>query len=219
MKLIDLTYPIMARMPMYPGTVPPEIEQKFTVSVDGFAEKSITMCSHTGTHMDVPAHVLEDGATLDALSIASFAGNGMVINVHRFVNQEIPLFFLEPFKQKIAEADFILFFTGMNKKWGSEEYFSEYPVLSEQAAQWLTTMKLKGIGIDAPSIDKPDDPALPIHKILLGSNMVVVENLTRLGEIGNKQFIFAALPLKIEEGDGSPVRAVAILTPNKITIE
>lgn len=117
---------------------------------------------------------------------------------------------LRPFQHLLAEQDFVLLRTGWCKHWGKAAYFSGYPVLSEAAALWLAGFNFKGIGVDAISFDSHDSTALPIHRIFLARNTVLIENLVNLEKIPASEFIFCCLPLKIAETDGAPVRAIAL---------
>ena len=105
----------------------------------------------------------------------------------------------------------MLLHSGWERYWGEAEYFGAYPVLSPDAARWLSGFKLKGVGVDMVSLDEVDSTALVVHRALLAKNMILVENLANLGALVGKEFIFSCLPLKIAAADGSPVRAVAIL--------
>ena len=78
MNILDLTYVISPDMPVYPGTEGPTLSPANTYEKDGFKETLLSMYSHTGTHMDAPAHMLEDGVTLDALPASQFIGKALV---------------------------------------------------------------------------------------------------------------------------------------------
>ena len=80
MKIIDLTHTISEDMPVYPGTEPPVLKQANTYERDGFKETLLSMYSHTGTHVDPPAHLFADRTTLDALPIEQFAGKALVVD-------------------------------------------------------------------------------------------------------------------------------------------
>ncbi len=207
--VVDLTHTITEDMPVYPGTDAPIIEQGTTVAVEGFAEKKLTFFSHVGTHMDAPAHIFEDKKTLDALPASTFTGPACIIDVSGLTL--ITLDVLKQYEDQIAQCDFVIFSSGHEKLWGTEAYFSPFPTLDEEAATWLTTQNLKGMGIDAISFDTMDVTRLFIHEILLGSGLVLIENLKNLDTITDPIFTFVALPLKIFESDGSPIRAIAML--------
>ena len=80
MKVIDLTHTIKEGMPVFPGTEPPKLDAASTFEKDGFRETLLTMYSHTGTHMDAPAHVREDGITLDKFGADKFVGKAIVVD-------------------------------------------------------------------------------------------------------------------------------------------
>lgn len=197
-------------MPVYPGTEGPILMQACTLEDVGFREKKWTMYSHTGTHMDAPAHMISDGKTLDQFPIEKFVGRGMVLDVRECTAKEIPLVRVQSYESILKTIDFLLIQTGWEEYWGSEQYVSGFPALSVEAAKYLMQFSLKGIGVDAISIDLMDTTTFPIHEILLGNDLVIIENLKNLSLIEG-QFDFYAFPLKVVDADGSPVRAVALI--------
>lgn len=211
MQIIDLTQTIAPQMPVYPGTEPPVFGLGCTLEVDGFREKKLTFFSHTGTHMDAPAHLLADGKTLDQYPVAKFVGPACCLDFSAFQGGHIEVVDLEPHQEQLAQVEFCLFHTGWSRYWGDPRYFAGFPVLSPAAAQWICRFELKGIGFDAISADPVASPELPIHQQLLGEGLVLIENLTNLESLPKQQFLFSCLPLKLADADGSPVRAVAIL--------
>ena len=211
MNVIDLTHTMHPGMPVYPGTESPEFLIPFTVEADGFTEKKITMFSHTGTHIDAPAHILVDGPTLDKLPATHFIGNACVLDFSKLQKPVIDLDDMTPFLRQIEKTEFVLMYTGWDRFWGQQAYFENYPVLSPEAAQQIASFNLKGIGSDMISVDPSDSRTLPIHQIFLGNNIVIIENLTNLEQLLQQEFTFYCLPLKIEQADGSPVRAVACI--------
>lgn len=196
-------------MPVFPGTEAPVFCQGSTISQNGFAEKKITFFSHTGTHLDSPAHILEGQPNLDQLSIDRFIGQAICIKIAGKAESNITTGTIEPFLSQLGKIDFVLFACGWSKYWGDDQYFRDYPVLTPDAANLLCKYNLKGIGFDTISADRFDSSTMPIHRILL-SKMTIIENLNNLEKIPTSQFLFSCLPLKIAEGDGSPIRAVAI---------
>jgi len=211
MKVIDLSHTIHSEMPLYPGTNPIKIKQLATVSVHGYNEKQFTITSHIGTHIDAPAHMLERGKRLDELTVDAFYAFACVIDVSAYHGKQIDEHVLMNSAQEIENSEYIIFYTGYEQYWDQEKYFTDFPVLTSDAAQWLCNMNLKGIGLDACSVDPVGSQDLPIHHILFNSGLTIVENLTNLKNLIGTQFLFSCFPLKIEDADGSPVRAVAIL--------
>lgn len=207
MKIIDLTHIIDEKMPVFPGTEPPKIIQKNTIKKDGFAEKLLTMYSHTGTHIDAPAHMIEDGNSLSDFPVEKFVGRGVVIPLES--DNSINLNSLKKFEIQIKEASFVLFYSGWDNLWGKKEYFNGFPTLTIEAAKYLVKFNLKGIGIDAISIDPMESINFDVHHILLKKDLVIIENLKNLKKLIDKNFELYITPLKIKGLDGSPVRAIA----------
>jgi arylformamidase len=217
-KLIDLSQLINANSTVYPDTVAPSFEVLNTVEKSGFAELKMTLVLHTGTHIDAPCHMLKNGKSLDQFTIDKFVGRAIVIPCHH--KTEIDVGYLKTFEDKITQVDFILFYTGWQDKWNTKEYFDDCPTLTREAAVWLTKFKLKGIGIDAFSLDKVSSAEratsenFPNHHILLEQEIILIENLTNLDKLPDSGFIFQCFPLSIENADGSPVRAIANFNPS-----
>lgn len=210
MKVTDLTHIIDSDMPVFPGTEQPIFEKANTFEKDGFREAKITMYSHTGTHIDAPAHMLSNGPYLDNFSIEHFIGQASILD---FSNENIELIDvsrLRPYEEKIKNVEFIIINTGWSKYWGDKRYYEDFPSLSEESAKWLSEFNLKGIGIDAISIDSIKSTTFPIHKILMPKDIIIIENLTNLDSIRKEYFILSILPLKNYNADGSPVRAISI---------
>jgi len=214
-KIIDLTQILNEQMTVYPGTPEPQLEVLNTVEKDGFSEYMLKMVSHTGTHIDAPCHIFKNAKSIDQFPVDKFIGSAIVIPCQQ--QKEITIEFLQTFESKIAQTDFILFFTGWQDKWNTKGYFENCPTPTMEAAKWLTKFNLKGIGFDAFSIDKigtadkvtPDN--LPNHYIILEKEILLIENLTNLDKLPDHPFTFQCLPLFLEKVDGSPIRAVAII--------
>jgi kynurenine formamidase len=213
MKVIDLTHTISENMPVFPGTEGPKLETANTYEKHGFKETLLAMFSHTGTHMDAPMHLFAHRTTLDSFPAEQFLGKGLVIDCSDLQGeQRISIRYIETVKEKADQAEFLLFHTGWDKHWGTDAYFGEYPYMTEEVAEYLIQRNKKGVGLDVISLDPISDENLTIHRMLFSKNdMVVIENLTRLGEIGNELFTFCALPIKYDNSDGAPTRAIAIL--------
>jgi kynurenine formamidase len=212
MTLIDLTHTISEGMPVFPGSEGPRLVTACECETDGFRETIITLHSHHGTHMDAPAHVFSDGRSLDSLEVDRFVGSALVLDCSDICADGIvSMDLLDASRGLCDAADFILFNTGWSRCWGEEAYFRNYPLVSHDVAEYLVRARKKGIGLDTISADAIDDTELRTHKILLSGGVVIIENLTNLEKIGRGVFKFAALPLKFENSDGAPVRAVAIL--------
>ena len=210
--IIDLTHTITPEMPMYPGTTAPAMAPTGSLTRNGFRETQITLASHTGTHMDAPSHLLRDGATLDVLPASQFCGRASVLDVSGVTGGVITAGFLRSHNCALLSADFVLFYTGWEKKWGTDAYYEDaFPVPDEEAARYLVSCGLKGVGTDALSVDTLRTKGFPVHRTLLDGGLVVIESLCLKKVVGRKNFLFFALPLKFQNADGAPVRAIAEL--------
>jgi arylformamidase len=160
--------------------------------------------SHCGTHVDVPSHVIAGGRSLDEMPLDTFVGPA----------QKVRIEFTRP-GRSISVEDLppimrtrIIFHTGWSDQLeeNPEGYFTQHTDLTEEAARYLVTLGVQVVGIDCPSVDRTGNAA---HMVLLGSNVIIIENLTNTGQLPDF-FDLITLPLRIQGVDGCPVRAVAI---------
>ncbi len=210
-RVIDLTHTIREGMPVYPGTEPPVLAPASSYEKDGFKETKISLFSHTGTHMDPPAHLYAHRTTLDQFPPSQFIGRALVINCrHLQEGEAVTMECLRPYGSKADEADFLLFNLGWDAFWGTSRYFGDYPCLDDDVLSYIIRSSYKGIGFDVIGLDPIADENLTRHKKLFESTDIVnIENLKNLHLCGNDLFWFSCFPLKLPECDGSPVRAVA----------
>lgn len=213
MRAIDLTHTIAPGMPVYPGTEPPVLSPGSTYARDGFRETRLILFSHTGTHMDAPAHLFPDRTALDALPASQFCGSALVVDcTDAPEGGRIGLERIARQREQADRADFLLLRTGWDARWGTPAYFGEYPVITEEFADYLLATRKKGVGLDVIGIDPIADANLSLHRRLLSqADFVIIENLCNLGACGEGLFSFFALPLKFADSDGAPVRALALL--------
>lgn len=211
MKVIDLTHTIWPDMPVYPGTEPPKFTPANSYEKDGFKETLVQMYTHTGTHMDPPAHLFAGRTTLDAFPASQFIGKALVIDCRALREGEaITMAQLAPYGERVQQADFLLFNLGWDKRWGTESYFGDYPCLDDAVMELILAGDYKGIGFDVIGLDPIADENLTRHKRLFAEKDIVnIENLKSLDLCGGELFSFSCFPLKLENCDGSPVRAVA----------
>lgn len=212
MKTFDLTQIIQENMPVYPGTPPPLLKAACSVEKAGYKETVITMYSHTGTHMDAPAHLLSGGRSLDRLPAERFWGSAAVIDCRMAPpGSQIGLDYLKGDLIRYEKADFLLLMTGWERYWGQEAYNQGFPVPGRELIEFMAESGKKGMGVDALSVDPVEAEILTNHRLLLGREMVIVENLRGLAQLDAEAGIhFFALPLNFINADGAPVRAIAI---------
>lgn len=211
MKVIDLTHTITPDMPVYPGTEPPKFLPANSYEKDGFRETLLQMYTHTGTHMDPPAHLFAGRTTLDQFPASQFIGKALVIDCRDLAEgSAITMEKLRKTDGKADRADFLLFNLGWDKRWGTEDYFGDYPCLDDETLEHIIRGNYKGIGFDVIGLDPIADGNLTRHKKLFQERDILnIENLKNLELCGEELFWFSCFPLKIENADGSPIRAVA----------
>lgn len=184
--VIDLSVPLNEKTPVYPGDPATKISPAGVLAKDGYCDHYISIGTHVGTHIDAPMHMLEDGKSLDQMPLEQFIGNGRVVEVTGSDFEAVKL-------AGIQTGDIVLFRTGMSDKYHDKAYFEDYPAMSEKVANYLVEAKVKMVGVDTCSVDNQD--GFPIHKILLGGNVLIIENLTNLGQLADKDFTIYALPI------------------------
>lgn len=199
---IDLSVTLTAQTPVYPGDPAIKVEPTGIIEKDGYTDHLVSFGNHTGTHIDAPLHMIAGGKTLDAYEPKQFIGRGCIVDARDGFNREA----LQA--ANIQPGDIVLFYTGMSEHYHEPIYFETYPVMSQDIAQWLINRKIKMVGVDAGSVDSQDD--FPIHKVLLGAEVLIIENLTNLKELLGKDFMVYALPVKLDI-DGAPARVLAQL--------
>ncbi|HVA96865.1 MAG TPA: cyclase family protein [Candidatus Acidoferrales bacterium] len=202
MQLIDLSHQITENMPVYPGDQHTKIETGNIIQKDGCEDHYLSLGTHAGTHIDAPSHMILGAKTLDQFPLEKFTGKGVYIPVQ---NKRFDLSAIS--SVAIQEGDIVLFHTEMSARYDKPDYFSEYPSLPEELANYLIQKKVKMVGVDTCSVDHDE---LTAHKLLLQQDILILENLTNMKELKDKQFKISAFPLNLAL-DGSPTRVVAEL--------
>lgn len=203
MKIIDLTHTFTDDMPVYPGDPKASLEQVAFIEKDTFNDHKISTVMHVGTHMDAPLHMIANGKKMNEIAPDRFIGKGVVIDVRG--KQKIDVSVLNNID--IQEGSIVLLYTGFGSKYRTDDYFKGYPELGEDFAEKMAELKVKIVGMDilGPDYDKP----WATHKILLGNEILIIENLDNLDQLLDvKDFEVIALPLKLK-ADASPVRVIA----------
>ena len=211
MRIIDLSYKLSNNMSSYSEEEKAQVKDFATFEKDNFNEKKLEIFSHTGTHIDAPYHMIDNAKTIDEYPVEYFMGKALLIDISEYY-----LVPLEDFKEnesKLKEVDFIIFRTGWDIYYGMDEYLKFYPSIDLDCAEYIATFdNIRGIGIDTISVDDFSNKSYDVHKAILGSGKIIIENLRNLEQIEDKTiFTLNALPINIEKGDGSLTRAIAII--------
>ena len=138
MKVIDLTHTISETMPVYPGTEQPRLTPANSYEKDGFKETLLSMYSHTGTHVDPPAHLFAGRTTLDAFPVSQFVGRAVVIDCRHLKDGEaITMQEIAPRCADAEKADYLLFNLGWDARWGTPEYYGDYPCIDDEVVDFI----------------------------------------------------------------------------------
>ncbi len=204
MEIFDISLEIAEDMPLYRGRreKKPKIERIRTLD-EGANETRLTLETHTGTHVDAPLHMLPSGISIDRIPPSQLMGPAVVLEIRN--RSEITVEDLKPQEALLLPEHFVLLKTDNSFQDLSRDDFT---YLTESAARFLVTKKLKGVGIDALGVERNQE-GHPTHRVLLESGLMVIEGLF-LRDIDPGLYFLVVLPLKIRGGDGAPARAVLV---------
>ena len=212
-RLIDLSHPLEHGQPNFPSDPKLSILVHNTVGAIGYNLSQVSMSSHQGTHLDAPFHFYDDGKTLDQMSLDQFYGPASLVDLApgSYLPDKTVLT-VEMFKKHehlFTPGAKVIYRTGWDRAFGKPEFFSDFPTLTLEAAQWIADHKIGLLGMDTPT---PSTDWLECHHILLkkGVEIVIVEGLTHLEQLP-PEFIFIGFPMNIKGRDGSPIRAVGMV--------
>jgi kynurenine formamidase len=217
-RIVDLSYMLHDGMTTYPvhWSPPFEIIQLGRHGIEGRESRKLTMGTHTGTHVDAPRHFIPSGATIDQLPLDIFVGAATVVDfTYAAPLQEMQVADFEKQLGSRRPERLIMRFD-WSDHWGNIKFYTEQPFLSDAAAHWLVERGIRLLGMDTPQADSPKNGRgaerdSPVHKILLGAGIIKLEYMTNLRELRATEVELIALPIKIREADGAPVRCVAIV--------
>lgn len=205
-KIYDITLTINNNMIVYPGNSKVCIEEVKQISKgDTCNVSSLSFGSHTGTHIDVPKHFIDNGKTLEEVTPDRFIGKAKVFDMQNIVSIKKE----DLITKNIQNGDYILFKTENSKRLKDSEFNKEFVSLTEDGAKYLAEKEISLVGIDYLSIQSYYAKDSNVHLTLLGNNIIILEGID-LTDIREGKYELIALPLKIKEGNGSPVRAVLI---------
>jgi kynurenine formamidase len=223
-RVVDLSQVIEEHMPHYP-THGKFFHNLYTSYWHGDRALSyqLVMHEHNGTHVDAPAHFISDAkppahVTIDQVPPTRLMGRGVRLNCRSFREKDyVSRSFVIAWEAQhgaLRADDIVLFDFGWSAYWGlrpdNRRYLADWPGVGRDAAEYLIEKSVAALGVDTLS---PDPPAAlakdPIHPLVLEKGVLIIENLANLEQLPDF-FLFVALPLKIRQGSGSPIRAVAL---------
>jgi len=207
MKVYDISLTLRRRMPVYPGEPTPLLEAtKDMGRGDLYNISRLTITTHTGTHIDAPLHFLPGGTPVDQLPVEVLVGPALVVEMA--VAQEITAADLEAAAIP-PQTERLLFKTGNSRLLDDDDFRRDFVYLTLDAARWLVERGVRLVAIDYLSVEQMDAQPNIVHETLLRAGVVIVEGID-LRQVAPGPYFLACLPLKLEGGDGSPVRAVLV---------
>jgi kynurenine formamidase len=209
-KVIDLTHKFTKSMPVHSYDERSSIKKVRSLDTNKYNDWQITSGMHVGTHIDGPGHLTDSPKLLSDFPADKFVGKGFLIDAR---NSPINKNLLNNMPSE--DGLIVLILTGFDKKFGTEEYFAEHPIIPEEFANELVKHKIKMVGIDFFS---PDHYPFNVHKIFFENNILIIENLTNLESlVGLDNFKVIALPIKTET-DSALARVIAMVYEQNVKI-
>lgn len=226
-RIIDLSQEIYTGMPVYPGHVKTVIwthashDEVRRQLGTGFSYETcgILLCDHGPTHIDSVKHLstAPDAPPVDQIPLEYCITSAICLDVSdvprkkQFGRAKIEDE-LKKWNLDIRKGDTVLFYTAhYDQFYGEPEYMTDYPGLDREATEFIIDQGCINFGVDSPSPDMWYDKTYPCHSVCAERKVTHIENLCNLDKLLGKRFTFIALPLKIREGTGSPLRAIAIV--------
>jgi arylformamidase len=203
MEIYDISVGLSSKTPVFPGQPKFNREYMSKILEGGKANLSkFSMTSHTGTHVDSPFHFIKEGNTIDEVSFSSIVGFAKVIKINA------PKIDLDEIKNiEIDKDDIVLFKTSNSKLWEIEDFSYDYVYITPKAAEYLANKGVHAVGVDYIIPEAFNDKERPVHHILLGQNIILIEGLN-LSNVPEGDYGLVCLPLKILGNDAAPARAI-----------
>ncbi len=207
----DLTATLKPGMPTWLNSPEVKIQYSPGVEKEGHLIESYSSMTHTGTHVDAPAHFVAEATTIDNVRLDTLVGQGYCIRPE-LKGTDITYSSLEKIWNEAYENKILLIHTGWDRKRNfTKEFQEEFPGLSYDAIEFFREHPVKMIGLDTLGIEPFNHTDFRVHKELLSLGIPFIEDMAGLDKLEEgKEYFIAALPLKIENGSGSMARVVAL---------
>ncbi len=222
MRIIDLTMELtdgMQTHPAHPRCVVIEFAShattapRFRSPCVGFASRILMFSDHIGTHVDSPFHFIPTGGTIESVPLDRLVGPALCLDVSaKPPNQPVTPGMLEAAERRAGDRvqrdDIVLV-----RAWPghhTDAGFLKCAGLDRESAEWAVARGVKALGCDLATPDDPGDLTRPVHMVLLGQGIPIMEHIARLETLPAPRFQFVGVPLRIRGATGSPIRAIAI---------
>jgi kynurenine formamidase len=234
-KLVDLSYSFNAQTIYWPTAKTFALEKVAEGETEGgyfYAANNFAAAEHGGTHLDAPVHFSRNGNKADEIPLRRLVGEAVVVDVSKAAlanrDYQVTREALKAHERRhgrIARGAIVLLRTGFGRFWPDRERYLGTAELGEQAvpklhfpglhpagARWLVRQRgIRAVGLDTASIDYGQSTQFESHRVLGAANVPVFENVANLDRLPTDGFLFIGLPMKIEDGSGGPLRAMAIV--------
>lgn len=234
-KIVDLTYPFSVDSVYWPTAEGFKLDTDFDGTTDAgfyYSAKRYSAAEHGGTHIDAPVHFAKGRNSVDQIPLDQLTGQGLVIDVTKqcasnadYLVSVSDIQNWEKQNGRIPVGSMVFLRTGFGKFYPDKAKYlgtSErgaaavaklhFPGLDPAAAKWLVQNRsIKAIGLDTASIDRGQSTLFESHQILFEKNIPAFENVANLDQLPIKGFTIVALPMKIKDGTGGPLRIIAML--------
>ena len=219
-ELIDLTLTLGSdRVAPVPGLIGVCTEPLHTHESHARSNTKLTLATHIGTHVDAPYHFHADGVTVDNMPLERYMGPALLLDLRQTAQSLTPLSVADLLQAggtpDAVRNQIVVLFTG----WAAAEsggirFYSQGPYLSNEGAAYLADNGVNAVAVDFPIDKHPATPQstihdFPVHRLLLGQGIPLIENLINLDQLAGREFELWALPIKLLDGDGAAARAVA----------
>ena len=219
-NLIDLTLTLGGdRITEVPGLLGVETEPLMTHQSHARSNTRLTLPTHIGTHVDAPYHFHPDGTTLEEMPLEKYMGLALLLDLRESARSNTPISVDDLHRaggetQALRDKIVVLFTAWAERESGNARFYSEGPYLSTEGADYLARSGVNAVAVDFPIDNLPATPQstiddFPVHRLLLGQNIPLIENLINLAGLVGRDFELWALPIKLKGGDGAATRAVA----------
>ncbi|KAG6887410.1 hypothetical protein C0995_015597 [Termitomyces sp. Mi166 len=214
--IIDLSHKLDSNVQTYPGDPQFTCRPCATVPQDGYSVHSISLGSHTGTHIDAPSHFFAGSTTIDQIPLSSLFAPLVVVDLTQRNLKDRQMITWEDISSSadlMRQGVILVIHTGWSAYWGTPKYYN-HPFLEREAARKIIERGVRIVGLDTLSPDETEYQGIGglhgfgAHQEILGVRALIVENLTNLDKL-NGQTHIGLVPLNLEGSDGSPVRAFA----------
>jgi arylformamidase len=217
-RMVDITHGFYSRMPSYPASWFPEsfLERAMTPETDpADTQRTFSMLHifpHNATHMEYKLHFFPDGEGIDEVPLDTLIGRACV--AHLPEKEELEPVTGHDLERAVGKSwqdgDRLLVRTDyLHRFWGRPDYWDRPPYLTPSAAQWAVERKARLVGIDCLT-ERPGDTTSPVHRTLLAAGIPILEYITNLHKVSATVVQLIALPIKVQDAEATPTRAVVI---------